>query len=92
MFLYQGAVLGQSRQIPRVSRAPSALQTPRIPDEIVAGFFTQQARIMRRNLPYGPPFNPQQPDDGIERGLVGYFINADFANQFQFHVAMDEPR
>ena len=39
---------------------------------------------MRRSVPYGPPFNPQQPDDGIERGLIGYFINADFANQFQF--------
>jgi hypothetical protein len=39
---------------------------------------------MRRNVPYGPPFNPEQPDDGIERGLIGYFINADFGQQFQF--------
>ena len=39
---------------------------------------------MRRNVPYGPPLNPRRPDDGIERGLIGYFINADFANQFQF--------
>ena len=73
-------------QTPRGSLAPSALTfhhgNPR--DEFVQGFFTQQARIMRRNLPYGPPFNPQQPNDGIERGLIGYFINADFFNQFQF--------
>jgi hypothetical protein len=49
----------------------------------VAGFFTQQARVMRRNVPYGPPFDPEEPNDGIERGLVGFFINSDFANQFQ---------
>ena len=86
MFLYNGAAPGQSAPDPKGVACPIGAHirrgNPR--DEIVAGFFTQQARIMRRNLPYGPPFNPQQPDDGIERGLVGYFINADFANQFQF--------
>src|SRR5262249_2008769 len=40
-------------------------------DESVAGFFTQQARILRRNQPYGPPYNPAVPNDGIERGLIG---------------------
>jgi deferrochelatase/peroxidase EfeB len=86
MFLYNGGAPGQSAPDPKGVACPIGAHirrgNPR--DEIVAGFFTQQARIMRRNLPYGPPFNPQEPDDGIERGLVGYFINADFANQFQF--------
>ena len=86
MFLYAGTAPGQSEPDPKGVACPIGAHirrgNPR--DEIVAGFFTQQARIIRRNVPYGPAFNPQQPDDGIERGLIGYFINADFANQFQF--------
>jgi deferrochelatase/peroxidase EfeB len=86
MFLYKNAVSGQSAPDPKGVACPIGAHirrgNPR--DELVAGFFTQQARVMRRNVPYGPAFNPQEPDDGIERGLIGYFINADFANQFQF--------
>ena len=86
MFLYKSAAPGQAEPDPMGVACPIGAHirrgNPR--DETVAGFFTQQARIMRRNVPYGPPFNPEQPNDGIERGLVGYFINADFANQFQF--------
>jgi len=86
MFLYQSAAPGQAESDPKGVACPigSHIRRGNPRDEIVAGFFSQQARIMRRNVPYGPPFNPQQPNDGIERGLVGYFINADFANQFQF--------
>lgn len=40
-------------------------------------------RIMRRAMPYGPPYDPAHPDDAA-RGLVGFFINADLANQFEF--------
>lgn len=40
-------------------------------------------RIIRRAMPYGPPYDPARPDDQ-RRGLVGYFINADLANQFEF--------
>ena len=86
MFLYKGTVPGQAEPDPKGVACPIGAHirrgNPR--DEIVAGFFTQQARIIRRNVPYGPPFDPQQPNDGIERGLIGYFINADFFNQFQF--------
>ncbi len=85
MFLYAGTAPGQSEPDPKGVACPIGAHirrgNPR--DELVAGRFTQQARIIRRNLPYGPPFNPQQPNDGIERGLIGYFINADFFNQFQ---------
>lgn len=86
MFLYAGTVPGQSEPDPKGVACPIGAHIRRANprDEIVQGFFTQQARIMRRNVPYGPPFDPQQPDDGIERGLIGYFVNADFANQFQF--------
>jgi Dyp-type peroxidase family len=40
-------------------------------------------RIIRRAMPYGPPYDPAQPSDE-PRGLVGWFINADIANQFEF--------
>ncbi|HYF61216.1 MAG TPA: hypothetical protein VD886_00290 [Herpetosiphonaceae bacterium] len=41
-------------------------------------------RIVRRAMPYGPAYDPDQPADGHERGLVGWFINADLLNQFEF--------
>lgn len=39
-------------------------------------------RIIRRAMPYGPPYDPAHPDDR-PRGLMGYFINADLTNQFE---------
>ena len=39
-------------------------------------------RIVRRAMPYGPAFDPAQPDDAA-RGLVGWFICADLANSFE---------
>ena len=41
-------------------------------------------RIIRRGMPYGPTYDPTQPYDGIERGLLGYFINASIENQYEF--------
>ena len=41
-------------------------------------------RLLRRAMPYGPNYDPRAPDDGIERGLLGYFINASIENQFEF--------
>jgi deferrochelatase/peroxidase EfeB len=40
-------------------------------------------RIVRRAMPYGPKYDGAHPDEAA-RGLVGYFINADFLNQFEF--------
>jgi deferrochelatase/peroxidase EfeB len=40
-------------------------------------------RIVRRAMPYGPPYDPPEPAK-VERGLIGYFINADLTNQFEF--------
>ena len=39
---------------------------------------------MRRGLPYGPAYDPRQPHDGLERGLLGYFINTSIENQYEF--------
>jgi deferrochelatase/peroxidase EfeB len=41
-------------------------------------------RIIRRGMPYGPAYDPTQPADGIERGLLGYFINSSIENQYEF--------
>jgi deferrochelatase/peroxidase EfeB len=41
-------------------------------------------RLIRRGLPYGPAYDPTQPYDGIERGLMGYFINSNIENQYEF--------
>ena len=41
-------------------------------------------RLVRRGMPYGPVYDPKQPYDGIERGLLGYFINASIENQYEF--------
>lgn len=41
-------------------------------------------RIIRRGMPYGPAYDPTETYDGIERGLLGYFINTSIENQFEF--------
>jgi deferrochelatase/peroxidase EfeB len=41
-------------------------------------------RLIRRGMPYGPVYDPAKPYDGIERGLLGYFINSSFENQYEF--------
>jgi deferrochelatase/peroxidase EfeB len=41
-------------------------------------------RLIRRGMPYGPAYDPTRPYDGIERGLLGYFINSSIENQYEF--------
>ena len=41
-------------------------------------------RLIRRGLPYGPVYDPTQLYDGIKRGLLGYFINSNIENQYEF--------
>jgi deferrochelatase/peroxidase EfeB len=41
-------------------------------------------RLIRRGMPYGPNYDPKEPYDGIERGLLGYFINSSIENQYEF--------
>jgi Dyp-type peroxidase family len=50
----------------------------------VAGNSGLRHRIVRRGLPYGPPFDPAHPDDGAERGLLGLFIVVSLKDQFEF--------
>lgn len=48
----------------------------------VTGGSAHLRRIIRRGMPYGPPYDPLHPDD-LPRGLVGFFINADLHYQFE---------
>jgi deferrochelatase/peroxidase EfeB len=41
-------------------------------------------RLVRRNMPYGPELAPGEPDDGVDRGLVGYFLCGDLETQWEF--------
>jgi len=50
----------------------------------VPGGSNNTHRLIRRGLPYGPTYDPAQPYDGIERGLLGYFINSNIENQYEF--------
>ncbi|MGH3851373.1 MAG: hypothetical protein ACRDRT_17065, partial [Pseudonocardiaceae bacterium] len=44
-------------------------------------------RIVRRGIPYGPPFDPAHPHDGQARGLLGLFIGVSMRDQFEFLMA-----
>jgi Dyp-type peroxidase family len=52
--------------------------------QLVAGDDGHQHRLIRRGSPYGPAWDPAQPDDGIERGLLGLFIAVSIKDQFEF--------
>ncbi len=41
-------------------------------------------RLIRRGMPYGPAYDPAKPYDGIERGILFYFINSNIENQYEF--------
>lgn len=41
-------------------------------------------RIVRRNLPYGPPLDETSDGDDESRGLMGYFICGDLEAQYEF--------
>lgn len=51
---------------------------------VIAGNGGSRHRIVRRGVPYGPPFDPRNPDDGIKRGLLGLFIGVSIKDQFEF--------
>jgi len=50
----------------------------------VPGCSNNTHRILRRGLPYGPAYDPALPHDGLERGLLGYFIGSNIENQYEF--------
>lgn len=55
-----------------------------VPGQGQPGGSNNTHRLIRRGMPYGPMYDPLQPYDGIERGLLGYFINSNIENQYEF--------
>jgi Dyp-type peroxidase family len=50
----------------------------------VAGGTGHKRRLVRRGLPYGPPYDRANPGDGVDRGLLGLFICVSILDQFEF--------
>ncbi len=55
-------------------------------DAAVVGTDSTHHRIVRRAMPYGPDYDRDHPDSR-PRGLIGHFINASLAFQFEFLVS-----
>ncbi len=51
--------------------------------EKIAGADTHQHPIIRGGMPYGPPYDPKNPD-AEERGLLGLFIGVSIEDRFEF--------
>lgn len=51
--------------------------------QVVQRGFGHSRRLVRRGVPYGPPYVPGAPDDGVERGLLGNFLCASLSAQFE---------
>ena len=73
----------------RGTRCPIGAHTRRANprSSTIAGSAGLKRRIMRRGLPYGPPYDPTHPHDGAARGLLGLFIGVSLKDQFEFIMA-----
>ncbi len=55
-------------------------------------------RIVRRGMPYGPPYDPEHPNDGTPRGLLGNFLCGSLIAQFEsimydwVNMGLQDPR
>jgi deferrochelatase/peroxidase EfeB len=65
--------------------------------QIVQRVANNSRRLVRRGMPYGPQFDPNNPD-ATERGLLGNFIGASLGAQFEamctdwVNVGLQDPR
>jgi deferrochelatase/peroxidase EfeB len=68
--------------------------------EIVQRIANNSRRLVRRGVPYGPPYDPTKPrdQDEPERGLLGNFIGASLGAQFEamscdwLNLGLQDPR
>jgi Dyp-type peroxidase family len=65
--------------------------------QIVQRVANHSRRIVRRGMPYGPDYDPAKPDNE-ERGLLGNFLGANLAAQFEamsydwINLGLQDPR
>ena len=50
----------------------------------IPGGSNNSHRLIRRGMPYGPTYDPTEPYDSIERGMLFHFINSNIENQYEF--------
>jgi len=50
----------------------------------VLGHMGNRLRLIRRGMPYGPPYDPQHTHDGQSRGILGLFLCVNLKDQFEF--------
>ena len=50
----------------------------------VLGHMGNRLRLIRRGMPYGPPYDPAHPHDGQSRGILGLFLCVNLKDQFEF--------
>jgi deferrochelatase/peroxidase EfeB len=50
----------------------------------VLGGMGNRLRVIRRGMPYGPPYDPSQAHDGKPRGMMGLFLCVNLKDQFEF--------
>ena len=68
--------------------------------QMVQRIANNSRRLVRRGVPYGPPYDPAKPGDGDEpeRGLLGNFIGASLGAQFEamscdwLNLGLQDPR
>jgi deferrochelatase/peroxidase EfeB len=65
--------------------------------QIVQRVANHSRRLVRRGMPYGPPYDPENPDTE-ERGLLGNFLGANISAQFEamsydwINLGLQDPR
>ena len=79
------------REIRRGSAVPSAhtyaasiREASQLQGQGLPGGSNNSHRLIRRGMPYGPAYDPGEPYDGIERGMLFHFINSNIENQYEF--------
>jgi deferrochelatase/peroxidase EfeB len=50
----------------------------------ILGGMGNRLRLIRRGMPYGPPYDPSQKRDGVARGMLGLFLCVSLKDQFEF--------
>lgn len=50
----------------------------------VLGHMGNRLRLIRRGMPYGPPYDPAHKHDGFPRGMLGLFLCVSLKDQFEF--------
>jgi deferrochelatase/peroxidase EfeB len=50
----------------------------------VLGGMGNRLRLIRRGMPYGPPYDSAHRNDGVARGMMGLFLCVSLKDQFEF--------